>query len=361
MRLNEYEANRIFSGYGLPMMGGYVIDCPDQIADFSGDIVLKAQILSGGRGKAGGIRMASSIQQAKREAKDLLGMDILGHRVNKLFVQNAAKLIKQYYLGYTIDREAGRPIMLFSDRGGVDIEESPDTVKVWQDPSEGFDIEAVSLAIKKVEPKNHIEICEMARRLYDVFTEYDAVTAEINPLALTPQGMMGVDSKMVIDPNALFRHPELGCAEDDKTMTRLEMRACEMGLAYVELEGDIAVIGCGAGLVMASLDAIAEYGGRAANFLDIGGGASQKNMKNAIEISLSKPGIKCLFINIFAGITRCDQIAKAIIESDINVALAIRMMGTNEKEGKKMIEDRGYDTYESMEDAALAAVKACEC
>lgn len=360
MRLHEYVANRIFQEHGIPMANGYVVSSSGELRDFEGKIVLKAQVLTGGRGKAGGIQFASSIKEARNKLEDMFNSRINGLPVREIFVQAAFDVLKEYYIGFTIDRQEKKAVLLISPSGGIDVEESSQNKELGKlhiDPIAGLKIEEVEETIQKVLGRNNDFIVGVAEKLYAVFIKHDAIIAEINPLAKTPHGFVGLDSKLTIDDNSLFRHKDLAENEDKSSLTDIELKARKSGLSYVELEGNIGVIGCGAGLVMASLDSLRQYGGKPANFLDVGGGASKETMERAIDLALKKPGIKSLFINMFAGITRCDEIAKAIIAKKPKVPLSIRMMGTREKEGKKLLEKNGYSVYDSMQGAAKYAVE----
>ena len=340
------------------MAKGYVIDSPSEIKEFKGEIMLKSQVHSGGRGKAGGIKKAGSMDEAKDVATKLFNLTIKGYHVEKLFIQPAYELQKQYYIGYAIDRDSKSPILLASASGGGDIEGNAKTSmkKISINPLEGFNENEIRKNLGDEFGKDTDEVISIAEKLYQVMLKYDATMCEINPLAKTPEGLVGVDSKMTIDDNSLFRQNE-NASEADLQLTEIELFAREKNLSYVELEGNIAVIGCGAGLVMASLDALETFGGDAANFLDIGGGASQQNMEDAVKTCLMKKGVKSLFINIFAGITRCDDIANAIIEMKPKLPTSIRMMGTNEDEGKRILRDARYHVFDSMEEAAKDAVE----
>lgn len=357
MRLYEHVANRIFSEAGIPMAGGYVISSPDDIKDFENKVVLKAQVLTGGRGKAGGIKLASDTNEAKTLASELLGSTIKDLPVTKVFVQNAFDINAEYYLSITVDRQSKQPVLLFSVAGGVDIEStSENVIKIPIDPLIGLDESGLKSALGSIVDDVN-PFATIIKKLYDVFLSSDATLAEINPLALTSEGLVGLDAKIIIDDNSLFRHEGLK-AEELLAVDLIEREAEGKGLSYVSLDGDIGVIGCGAGLVMASLDAIEAFGGKPANFLDVGGGASQETIEAAIDLVLKKPGVKSIFINMFAGITRCDEIAKAIIAKKHDVNFSIRLVGTLEDEGKKILANAGFDVFDSMDDAAKNAVEA---
>ncbi len=365
MKLQEYEAKDIFREFNIPVQDGYVIDDASQVKPVEKPVVVKAQVLIGGRGKAGGVKLADSTDEAKKHAQAILGMDIRGLTVEKVLITEAADLEKEYYVGFVIDRKAKKLTLMVSAEGGMDIEkvaaETPEKIaKLAIDPLKGLEAYQVREMVKSigVKGKELTQIATVAYRLYQAACAYDAETAEINPLAWTPAGILAVDAKFVIDDNALYRHKDMA-AKFKKTneYTTLEKEAKDAGLSYVELEGDIGVIGCGAGLVMASLDAINTYGGKPANFLDVGGGATAENMQQALDIIQKKKGVTAIFVNIFGGITRCDEVAKGIIDAKPNVPLSIRMMGTKEEEGKQMLKDAGFDVADSMEDAAKKTVE----
>ena len=361
MKLYEYEAKDIFSRHGIPVPQGKVITNPSEIEGFTYPLVLKAQVLVGGRGKAGGVKIAENEKEAKEIAEKILSMDIKGIPVEKLLVYPAVDIKKEYYLGFVVDRNSRRVVALASSEGGVDIEEvaekSPEKIaKLEVDPFLGLrSYDAMELGRKiGLEGKPLLSFVSIALRLYKVCEQYDAELIEINPLALSDQGFSAVDAKLNVDDNALYRQK---VEPKEEEYTELERMAKKAGLSYVSLEGDIAIIGCGAGLVMASLDTIQKCGGKPANFLDVGGGANAENMKQALDIVTKQEGLKSIFINIFGGITRCDQIAEGIVEFRPKIPISVRMMGTNEDLGKKILEEHGYSASDSMAEAAQKAVK----
>ncbi|UCF09109.1 MAG: ADP-forming succinate--CoA ligase subunit beta [Thermoplasmata archaeon] len=365
MKLHEYKAKEIFADYGLPVPEGLLVKHPEDLKEFDFPVVLKSQVLVGGRGKAGGIKFADTLEEARAKIGELLDMEIKGLPVKLVLVEKKADIVKEFYVGFVVDRAAKRNVLILSSAGGMDIEEvartSPDKiVKLAIAPKEGLEPYQVRVAVKKLglSGKEMVKVADVATKLYRAFTEYDAELAEINPLALTPDGFIGVDAKMNIDDNALYRHKELAREfAKSEEYTSIEKMAKEAGLSYVELEGDIGVIGCGAGLVMASLDTLALYGGKAANFLDVGGGANAENMRRALELILMKEGLKSIFINIFGGITRCDEIAHGIVDFAPEIPISVRMMGTNEEEGKKILIDNGYVIRDSIEESAKEAIR----
>jgi succinyl-CoA synthetase beta subunit len=361
MKLYEYEAKEIFSQHGIPVPHGKVITNPSEIEGFTYPLVLKAQVLVGGRGKAGGVKIAQNEKEAREAAQKILSIDIKGIPVEKLLVYPAVDIKKEYYLGFVVDRNSRKVVALASSEGGVDIEEvaekSPEKIaRLEIDPFLGLkSYQALELGKKiGLEGKALQSFSGIALKLYKVCEKYDAELIEINPLALSEEGFSAVDAKLNVDDNALYRQK---FEPKEEEYTELERMAKKAGLSYVSLDGDIAIIGCGAGLVMASLDTIQKYKGRPANFLDVGGGANAENMKQALDIVTRQKGLKSIFINIFGGITRCDQIAEGIVEFHPEIPISVRMMGTNEEEGKRILEEHGYHASDSMAGAAEKAVK----
>jgi len=360
MKLYEYEAKEIFSQFGIPVPEGKVITSSSEIEGFSYPVVVKAQVLVGGRGKAGGVKICQNEKEARKTAEKILSMDIKGIPVKKLLVYPAVDIQKEYYLGLVVDRNTRKVVALASSEGGIEIEEvaekSPEKIaKLEIDPFMGLkSYHAVELGKKiGLEGKPLLGFSRIVQRLYKICTTYDAELIEINPLALSGDGFSAVDAKLNVDDNALYRQK---FEPKEEEFTELERMAKKAGLSYVSLKGDIAIIGCGAGLVMASLDIIQKYGGDPANFLDVGGGANAENMKQALEIVTRQEGLKSIFINIFGGITRCDQIAEGIVEFAPQIPISVRMMGTNEEQGKKILKEHGYSASDSMAEAARKAV-----
>lgn len=361
MKLYEYEAKEIFSQVGIPVPEGAVITSPDEIKGFSYPLVLKAQVLVGGRGKAGGVKIVDNESAAKETAEKILSMEIKGIPVKKLLVYPVVDIKKEYYLGFVVDRNSRRVVAIASSEGGVDIEEvaekSPEKIaKLEIDPLMGLkSYHAMDLG-KRIGLKGKAlsQFSRIALQLYTVCEMYDAELIEINPLALSDEGFSAVDAKLNVDDNALYRQK---FEPKEEEYTELERMAKKAGLSYVSLGGDIAIIGCGAGLVMASLDIIQKYGGKPANFLDVGGGANAENMKQALNIVTRQEGLKSIFINIFGGITRCDQIAEGIVEFAPKIPISVRMMGTNEELGKQILRENGYTAADSMAEAAQKAVE----
>jgi succinyl-CoA synthetase beta subunit len=349
-----------------------VINSPEEFENLKSKltypIAIKSQVLVGSRGKAGGIKFADTEHEARGVVNELLGFEIKGIKVRKLLLEQKAELAdaKELYVGFTVNREARAITCIMSSKGGVDIEqvarESPqDIAKLNLDPELGLQQYHCRKLAKQIglTGKAMLKVADVTAKLYKAFIALDAELAEINPLILKPDStILAVDSKLNIDNNALFRHPEFKTErETTEEYTDLEKEAREAGLAYVDLEGDIGIIGCGAGLVMASLDILKQYDGDPANFLDVGGGATAENMAKALSIVMRKPGVKSIFVNIFGGITRCDEIAKGIVDIAPKIPISVRMMGTNQEEGIRILKDNNYQVFNTLEDSAENAVE----
>ena len=357
--LYEYAAKEIFSQYGIPVPPNYLTTDPSdagKIAGKLGHVVLKAQVATGGRGKAGGILRAENKHDAEVNARQILGMSIKGLKVKKLLIEEYIRPEKEMYLGITIDRKARCPIIMASSEGGVDIEEvartSPEKIKKMHiHPLTGLhDYQARELAFF-LNIGVEAQISEIIRKLYRVFTDHDCTLAEINPLALTGKDFIALDAKMNIDENAIFRQTFI--EEEGDTSAAI---ARKNGMSYVGLDGDIGCIVNGAGLAMATLDMIKHYGGEAANFMDVRAGANEEQMKVALRLVSSNIKVRAILINIFGGITKCDEVARGIIDSGVIVPIVIRLTGTNEEEGRRMLEEQGMILASTSEEAAKEAV-----
>lgn len=367
MKMHEYQAKEVFAAYGIPIQKGTIIDRPEQIDEvaLAYPVVLKAQVLVGGRGKAGGIKLAATPAEAREQAAQILGMSIKGEVVRRLLVAEAAEIGAEYYLAFTVDRAARQLVVIGSAAGGIDIEEvaraTPEQiVKGYIDPFLGFYPYHAREIGRKLgfQGRPLLQFADIAHALARLCAEMDAELAEINPLALVQRGaegtLLAVDAKLIIDDNALYRHERLPRNEE---LTELEVAARSQDLSYVELDGNIAIIGNGAGLVMSTLDMIAHFGGRPANFLDVGGGATTENMTHAMGIVLRKRGVRSLFVNIFGGITRCDDIARAIAAQPPPVPMIVRLTGTNEEEGRAILRAANIHAYVDPEAAAQEVVR----
>lgn len=375
MKLHEYQSKQIFAKYGIPIPKGRVAATAEeakQIAEELGSrVVIKSQVLVGGRGKAGGIRLAKTSQEAHEVATQILGMEIKGLPVRKVLVDEAANIEKEIYLGITNDRAARKPVMMASAAGGVEIEEvakvTPEKIiKVHIDPLLGLrDYQARDIAASIDLPRElWRSFGQIAMALWRCYQDNDATLAEINPLVITNGRVVALDGKMLIDDNALFRHPDLAEMRDLDVEAASEIEARKYGLTFIKLDGNIGCMVNGAGLAMTTMDIIKLFGGEPANFLDIGGGAQADKVAAAFRIILSDPNVKAVLINIFGGITRCDEVARGILEAMDEVKpkapLVVRLVGTNAEEGRKLLAEAKTITAETLVDAAQKAVSVAK-
>ncbi len=318
--------------------------------ELGGSVVVKAQVLIGGRGKAGGIKLASSPEEAEAHAASILGMEIRGHSVRRLWIERASEIEREYYLSVTLDRGAKKPLFMFTTEGGVEIEQvaarSPEALaKLHIDPLEGFHAwhgRALTFGAGIADANERRQIERLCAQLYDVFTACDATLCEINPLVVTKAGeLVALDAKVSIDDNALFRHEEIAAMRDPETVPVEERAAREKGVTYVKLDGEIGILGNGAGLVMSTLDLVALAGGRPANFCDLGGGGGAQGVVDALEVINADPQVRAIFFNVFGGITRCDEVARGILQAlgQIQIAqpIVVRFDGTNAEEGRRLL------------------------
>ena len=358
MKLLEYEAKKIFSEYGIAIPKSILIRSPKEASDacrsINGSVVLKAQVDVGGRGKAGGILMATA-EDCDSVSHELFGRDIKGLPVKEVLVEERLTILKEYYVSIAIDRSQRSPVILFAEAGGVEIEttaeEMPNAVKTAHvsplfNEVPGFILRYLTRGCEK-------EIGAVISALYRVFWEKDALLAEINPLVITPSGVYAADAKLIVDDNALLRQ---GIVEN-RDLTEREAQAERHGFSYVELNGTIGVIGNGAGLTMATLDLIAHHDKGAANFLDVGGGAGSDRVMHAVRLVASVPSVRVIVVNLLGGITRCDEVARGISAAGVPQKVIVRLAGTTEGEGRALLESAGYLMLETMEDAVAAAVK----
>jgi succinyl-CoA synthetase beta subunit len=376
VKLHEYLSKRLFAAHGVPIPRGDVATTPEEarrIAEELGaPVVVKSQVLVGGRGKAGGIRLAQTPSEAETAAEEILGMEIKGLPVRKVLLDQAADIRQEIYLGVVVDRANHRPVMMASCEGGVEIEEvartNPEAIrKILIDPFlglRGYQTLALAKGIG-LGSEHRRAFDRIAHGLYDAYLAYDASLAEINPLVVTAAGeLLAVDGKMVLDDNGLFRHADLAQMRDVDEETAVEREARQAGLSYVQLDGEIGCMVNGAGLAMATMDIIKHFGGGPANFLDIGGGAKAERVATALRLILADPNVKAVLFNIFGGITRCDEVATGIIaafeEVRPTVPLVARLVGTNEAEGRAILEDSGYQLIAAttLAEAAQKAVAA---
>ncbi len=376
MKLHEYQSKQIFARYGIPIPKGRVAATAqeaEQIAEeLGGRVVIKSQVLVGGRGKAGGIRLAKSPDEAEELATQILAMDIKGLPVRKVLVDEAAQIEKEIYLGITNDRAARKPVMMSSSAGGVEIEEvarrTPEKIiKVHIDPLLGLrDYQARDIAAGIDLPREHWKLFgQIAQGLWKAYVDCDATLAEINPLVVTAdKRLLALDGKMVLDDNALFRHPDLAEMRDLDVEAPSEIEARKYGLSFIKLDGNIGCMVNGAGLAMTTMDIIKLFGGEPANFLDIGGGAGADKVAAALRIILGDPNVKAVLFNVFGGITRGDEVARGILtalnEVKPKVPMVIRLMGTNAEEGRQILADANMITAETLADAARKAVAAAK-
>ncbi|MGD0708430.1 MAG: ADP-forming succinate--CoA ligase subunit beta [Anaerolineaceae bacterium] len=373
MKLHEYQSKQIFSRYGIPIPKGSVANTASEVKQIAGElggkVVVKSQVLVGGRGKAGGIRLARTSEEAEELAAAILAMEINGLPVRKVLVDEAINIDKEIYLGISIDRGVQLPVMLASALGGVDIEqvarETPDKIiRVYVDPLLGLqDYQARDIAVGIDLPKGFWRsFTEICKGLWKVFCDIDATLAEINPLVITEENhLIALDGKVVIDDNALFRHPDLVEVRDFDYEYPAKIQARKYNLVYIKLDGTIGCMVNGAGLAMASMDVIKELGGEPANFLDIGGGAGAEKVAAALRIILSDPKVKTIMVNIFGGITRCDEVARgmlsAIAEVKPSIPIVVRLAGTHAEEGRQILGGAKLVTAETLIEAAKIAIK----
>jgi len=375
--LYEYQGKELFRRAGIPVSDGRLATTAAEARaaaeELGGPVVVKAQVLTGGRGKAGGIKLAASPEEAEARAEEILGLDIRGHVVRKLWIEKASDIAKEYYLSVTFDRGAKQSLFMFTTQGGVDIEEvaasSPDAlVKLHVDPFEGFQpwhARALVYGGGVDDPDEQKQISAIAGRLYSAFVDQDAMLCEINPLIVTPAGeVKALDSKFTVDDNALFRHPDVAEMRDPEAYPPEERAAREKGVTYVKLDGEVGILGNGAGLVMSTLDVIVLVGGSPANFCDLGGGGDAQGVVDALEIITGDPQVKSILFNIFGGITRCDEVARGILQAlgqmEIPHPIVVRLDGTNAEEGRRLLEEAAPPNLHvepTMLDAARRAVE----
>jgi succinyl-CoA synthetase beta subunit len=374
MKLHEYQSKQIFAKYGIPIPKGRVAATANEARsiaeELGGRVVIKSQVLVGGRGKAGGIKLAKNPREAEELATQILGMEIKGLPVRKVLVDEAANISKEIYLGITNDRAARKPVMMCSAAGGVEIEEvarlTPEKIiKIHIDPLLGLqDYQARNIAAAIDLPRDHWKTFgQIASGLWMAYCDCDATLAEINPLVITGDNhLIAVDGKMLIDDNALFRHVDLAEMRDLDAEATSEVEARKYGLTFIKLEGNIGCMVNGAGLAMTTMDIIKLFGGEPANFLDIGGGAGADKVAAALRIILSDPNVKAVLFNIFGGITRCDEVARGILTAmeDVKpkVPMVVRLVGTNAEEGRNLLASAKMITAETLADAAKKAVAA---
>jgi succinyl-CoA synthetase beta subunit len=352
--LYEYQGKQLFSRFGIPVSEGHLAETPAEARAaaerLGGPVVVKAQVLTGGRGKAGGIKLAETPAEAEAHASAILGLTIRGHVVRRLWIEKASDIAKEYYLSLTFDRSAKRSLYMFTTQGGVDIEEvaatSPEAlVRLHVDPLEGFhpwQARRLVYAAGVSDPSEQKQIAAIVGRLYEAFVGCDAMLCEINPLIVTPDGdVRALDSKFTVDDNALYRHSDIAEMRDTAAADPLETLAREKHVTYVKLDGEVGVLGNGAGLTMSTVDVVTFAGGRPANFCDLGGGGDAQGVVDALFVITRDPQVKAILFNIFGGITRCDEVARGILqalsEMSIDLPIVVRLDGTNAEEGRRIL------------------------
>ena len=373
MDLFEYQGKSLYQKFNINHPNSKLIKNLNDLNDpinLNFPVVVKAQVQVGGRGKAGGIKVAKDINELSQYSEEILGMDIKGHKVEILLLEEASNILEEYYISFTLDRSEKKYLIMLSAKGGMDIEqvaeENPDDlVKFHVSPSEKLTSSTISELINKANlNKDHEEsLSEIIQNLYLMFTEGDCDLVEVNPLAITDNGVMALDSKVSLDMNAKYKHPYFDDFEQEIPIPESEKNAKEKGLNFIKLDGSVGIIGNGAGLVMSTLDVVAENGGKAANFLDIGGGAKAETVSSALEVLEADQNVKSVLINIFGGITRCDLVAEGIIEAtkgkELVWPIIIRLDGTNSLEGLEILKANPNEKIfieESMDSAAKLAV-----
>ncbi|MBA2475351.1 MAG: ADP-forming succinate--CoA ligase subunit beta [Actinobacteria bacterium] len=376
MDLYEYQGKELFRRYGIPVSEGRLATTPEQAraaaTELGGPVVVKAQVLTGGRGKAGGIKLAASPEEAEARAREILGLDIRGHVVRRLWIERASEIAKEYYLSIAFDRGEKKPLLMLTTEGGVDIEEVAETKpealsRLHVDVLEGFQPYqgrrlVYGAGIEDVSEQK--QVLAILGKLYEAFVGCDAMLCEINPLIVTPEGeVKALDSKFTVDDNSLYKHPEIAEMRDLSAADPQEALARERGVTYVKLDGEVGILGNGAGLVMSTLDVIALAGGRPANFCDLGGGGDAEGVVSALEVITGDPQVRSIFFNIFGGITRCDEVARGILAAlermPIDHPIVVRLDGTNAEEGRRILAEAAPENLHvepTMLEAARKAV-----
>jgi succinyl-CoA synthetase beta subunit len=378
--LYEHQGKDLFERHGIPVSEGRLATTPEEARlaaeELGGQVVVKAQVLTGGRGKAGGVKLAGGPAEAEAAARDILGLDIRGHVVKRVWIERASDIAKEYYLSITFDRGAKKPLFMFTREGGVEIEqvaaESPDALaRLHVDPLAGFHpfvARRLVYAAGVEEPEEQRQIVSIVSELYDTFVASDAMLCEINPLVVTPEGeVRALDAKVTLDDNALYKHPELAELQDLEAVAPEERAARGKGVTYVKLDGEVGILGNGAGLVMSTLDVVALAGGRPANFCDLGGGGQAEGVVDALEVITADPQVRSILFNNIGGITRCDEVARGILQAlgrmTITHPIVVRLDGTNAEEGRQILADAAPENLyvePTMLDAARRAVELAE-
>jgi len=374
MNLFEYQGKRLYKDFSIPTPKSIFISNISEINEnheLNYPLVVKAQVQVGGRGKAGGIKVANSFEELVKFSNEILGMDIKGHLVESLLIEEASTILEEYYISFTLDRSEKKYLMMLSAKGGMDIEEvaennPEDLIKLYISPSKGLNSESITKAIKdaKLNEDFEDELKDVVSKLYSLFVDGDCDLVEVNPLAITDKGVSALDSKVSLDMNAIYRHDNFVEFESEIPIPVSEQFAKEKNLNFIKLDGSVGIIGNGAGLVMSTLDVVSEHGGMAANFLDIGGGAKAETVTAALEVLESEDNVKSVLINIFGGITRCDLVANGIVEAtkgkNLKWPIIVRLDGTNSKEGLSILMNNSNENItisSSMDEAAKLAVE----
>ena len=354
MDLYEYQGKQLFARFGIPVSEGRLATSAEEARaaaqEIGGTVVVKAQVLTGGRGKAGGVKLADDPADAEAKARDILGLDINGHIVRKLWIEQASEIAKEYYLSITFDRGTKQPLLMLTTEGGVEIEQvaqkNPDALsRLHVDPLEGFQpyqARRLIYGARIEDPGEQKQLLGLIEKLYNCFVESDAMLTEINPLIVTPDGeVRALDSKFTVDDSALFRHPDIAEMRDVEAADPQERLAREKGVTYVKLDGNVGILGNGAGLSMSTVDVVVVAGGRPANFCDLGGGGDAQGVVDALEVITSDDQVRSIFFNIFGGITRGDEVARGILaaldQMKIELPIVVRLDGTNAEEGRRLL------------------------
>ena len=377
MDLYEYQGKQLFARYGIPVSEGRLATTPEEARaaaeEIGGTVVVKAQVLTGGRGKAGGVKLADDPADVQAKARDILGLDINGHVVRKLWIEQASEIAKEYYLSITFDRGAKQPLYMLTTEGGVEIEQvaeqNPEALaRLHVDPLEGFQPYQARRLIYGAgidDPSEQKQILGIIEKLYDCFVESDAMLTEINPLIVTPGGeVRALDAKFTVDDSALFRHPDIAEMRDVEAADPQERLAREKGVTYVKLDGDVGILGNGAGLSMSTVDVVVVAGGRPANFCDLGGGGDAQGVVDALEVITSDKQVRSIFFNIFGGITRGDEVARGILtaldQMRIDLPIVVRLDGTNAEEGRRLLAEAAPPNLHVEPTMLKAAQRAVE-
>ena len=377
MDLYEYQGKQLFARFGIPVSEGRLATTPEEARtaaeELGGPVVVKAQVLTGGRGKAGGIKLADGAPDAEEKARQILGLDIRGHVVEKLWIERASEIAKEYYLSLTFDRGEKQLLYMFTTEGGVEIEqvaaEKPGALaRLHVDPLEGFQPYQARRLVYDAgidDPGEQKQILGIVEKLHRCFLESDAMLCEINPLIVTPAGeVRALDSKFTVDDSALFRHPDIAEMRDVEAADPQERFAREKGVTYVKLDGDVGILGNGAGLSMSTVDVVVVAGGRPANFCDLGGGGDAQGVVDALEVITSDEHVRSIFFNIFGGITRCDEVARGILaaleQMRIELPIVVRLDGTNAEEGRALLAEAAPSNLHVEPTMLEAAQRAVE-